>query len=73
MPLYDYRCPSCNHIIDNVWTVSTDPAEPACPLCGQLMVKSISSFEPRFIGSGFYETDYKKKASNGKQTTDSRD
>ena len=59
-PLNDYKCPSCNHIVPNVWTISTDPAEPACTMCGQIMVKMMSTFEPRFIGSGFYETDYKK-------------
>jgi len=29
------------------------------------MKVKMSSFEPRFVGSGFYETDYKKKNSVG--------
>lgn len=65
MSLKDYQCPSCDNILSNVWSVSTDAAEPACPQCGQIMQMVYGSFTPQFIGDGFFCNDYAEKGERG--------
>ena len=68
MPIYTFKCPSCNQTKDITQSMNT-PA-PVCPRCEdsscgihlptmERVWKNIG--KPQFKGSGFYETDYKKK------------
>jgi putative FmdB family regulatory protein len=59
-PLFDYQCPMCKSVRENVLTTSINAPLPWCA-CGEQMRKMWSTFEPRFKGSGFYENDYKQK------------
>lgn len=71
MPLYEYRCLSCNHIFDVIQKVSDAPLTD-CPECGKKVEKCMSSPAAlQFKGSGFYITDYAKKKSGktGKTST----
>lgn len=56
MPLYEFKCPSCN-VIQEVLQKFEDEA-PIC--CGKKCDRVISNTgRPIFKGTGFYETDYK--------------
>lgn len=59
MPIYEYRCETCQKIHEVIQKFS-DPPLKSCPVCGgpaQKMV-SLSSFQLK--GTGWYKTDYKK-------------
>ena len=68
MPLYTYRCPSCNKVEDVLQSLK-EP-NPVCERCVKAscgihtpeMKRVFSDIgKPQFKGSGFYETDYKEK------------
>jgi len=57
-PIYTYLCKSCGEF--ELFQTKTDPIE-VCPKCGYSTVQRLISptSPPKFIGSGFYENDYK--------------
>ena len=60
MPIYTFRC-KCGNEIDLLVDV-TDKDLRMCQTCGCGMKRGFNSIgKPQFKGSGFYETDYKKK------------
>jgi putative FmdB family regulatory protein len=64
MPIYTFRC-KCGNEID-VLTDSCDMDLRMCSKCGCGMKRLVGKTgKPQFKGSGFYETDYKKKAKPG--------
>ena len=61
MPLYEYRCESCDHQFEVIQKFSDTPIA-VCPKCGQgPVVKLMSSPAFPFKGSGWYITDYARK------------
>lgn len=45
MPLYEYRCPDCDHRFEVLQRVGEDAAGVACPECGsEKPVKQFSTF-----------------------------
>lgn len=61
MPLYEYRCQSCQHQFEVIQKFS-DPPIGKCPNCGEeTVVKLFSSPAFQFKGSGWYITDYARK------------
>jgi putative FmdB family regulatory protein len=61
MPLYEYRCQSCQHQFEVIQKFS-DPPIGKCPSCGEgAVVKLFSSPAFQFKGSGWYITDYARK------------
>ena len=61
MPLYEYRCQSCQHQFEVIQKFS-DPPIGTCPSCSQgPVVKLLSSPAIQFKGSGWYITDYARK------------
>jgi putative FmdB family regulatory protein len=61
MPLYEYQCESCAHRFERIQKFSDPPVE-TCPSCGGGVKKLLSSPAIQFKGSGWYITDYAKKA-----------
>src|SRR3990172_3017609 len=62
MPLYEYQCDSCGARFELIRKFS-DPPLTVCPTCGAERVrKLISSPAFQFKGSGWYVTDYARKA-----------
>lgn len=62
MPTYDYICEACWHKFEKFQSMSEKPLK-KCPECGKGVRKLIGSgVGVVFKGSGFYETDYKKKS-----------
>ena len=69
MPIYEYRCQSCDHDLEVMQKLS-DPELSDCPACGQPQLKKlISPVSFRLKGSGWYETDFKQ----GKQKNVAKD
>ena len=63
MPLYEYRCESCQHQFEVIQKFSDAPIA-VCPKCGAgPVVKLLSSPAFQFKGSGWYITDYARKDS----------
>jgi putative FmdB family regulatory protein len=61
MPLYEYQCDSCGNRFERIQKFS-DPPVDKCPMCGGVVRKLISSPAIQFKGSGWYITDYARKA-----------
>lgn len=60
MPIYEYKCQTCEHIFDVLQKMSDDPLT-YCPECGEPKLKKLLSAPNfRLKGGGWYETDFKK-------------
>jgi len=61
MPIYEYECQHCGHVLDALQKIS-DPPLTHCASCGEPGLKKLVS-APRFRlkGKGWYETDFKDK------------
>ena len=72
MPIYEYECQSCGHVLDALQKISDDPLK-HCPDCGEPALKKLLS-APRFRlkGSGWYETDFKDKNRRNIASSDSK-
>jgi len=59
MPIYEYQCEQCDHILEAIQKMSDAPLS-ECPACGKPALKKlISASGFRLKGSGWYETDFK--------------
>lgn len=78
MPIYEYRCPDCQHQFEALQSMSADPIR-ECPECGSDKVARVLHAPAiHFKGSGFYNTDYgtrkraaEKSSSNGSSDSSS--
>ena len=63
MPTYDYVCDACRHAFEEFQGMS-DRLLRTCPSCGKRRLRRLFGTGAGIIfkGSGFYETDYKKKS-----------
>jgi putative FmdB family regulatory protein len=67
MPFYTFKCPECEDIKEVLQGMNDSP--PTCGKCSKMVPRHIVDMKrvfgetgkPQFKGSGFYETDYKKK------------
>jgi putative FmdB family regulatory protein len=69
MPIYEYRCLNA-HTFEVIQSMSDDPVE-TCEVCGAPVERVFHPVAVHFKGSGFYSTDYAKKAKAGKDGGDS--
>ena len=62
MPTYDYVCDACDYAFEEFHSM-TAPALKTCPECKKNALRRLIGTGAGIIfkGSGFYETDYKKK------------
>ncbi len=62
MPTYDYECPKCAYKFELLQKMNEKPLA-KCPKCGSDKVKRLIGAGTGIIfkGTGFYETDYKRK------------
>jgi putative FmdB family regulatory protein len=63
MPIYEYRCTN-GHTFEVIQSMSDDPIE-TCEVCGAPVERVFHPVAVHFKGSGFYTTDYAKKAKAG--------
>ena len=69
MPTYDYECSKCGHKFE-VFQNMKDEMLKKCPKCKSKVKRLIGRGSGViFKGSGFYETDYKKKSSERSHST----
>jgi putative FmdB family regulatory protein len=61
MPTYEYRC-SNGHQFEVFQAMADDPVS-ECPECGAAVERLFHPVAVHFKGSGFYTTDYARKAS----------
>jgi putative FmdB family regulatory protein len=70
VPIYEYRCPQ-GHTFE-VFQRMSDPPTEACEICGASPVeKVLFPVAVHFKGSGFYSTDYGRKAKKAAKDGDS--
>ena len=70
MPTYDYHCDACQYAFEKFHSMMDKPVK-KCPKCGKLKVRRLLGTGGGIIfkGSGFYQTDYKKKPEGEKDKT----
>jgi putative FmdB family regulatory protein len=63
MPTYDYQCGACGHEWELFQSMNDSPVQ-SCPKCKKRKAKRLLGLGAGLIfkGTGFYETDYKKKS-----------
>ncbi len=66
MPLYEYKCKKCKNRIEVLQKAHSAPPL-ACPKCGGILEKQVSSPAIQFKGSGWYITDYAQKNTPSKE------
>jgi putative FmdB family regulatory protein len=77
MPIYEYRCKN-GHQFEVSQSMSEDPVA-TCQECGAPVERVFHPVAVHFKGSGFYTTDYARKASakasadGGSESKDSKD
>ncbi len=60
MPIYEYGCQKCDHMMDALQKIADAPLVD-CPQCGEPGLRRLLSAPSfRLKGSGWYETDFKK-------------
>lgn len=70
MPIYEYQCLKCGERSEVMQRVSDAPLT-TCPECGGELKKLISAPAFQFKGSGWYVTDYARKAAAGGEAASS--
>ena len=61
MPTYEYKCPN-GHLFEKTYPRISSQRSAKCPKCGKRAERLISGGAGLvFKGSGFYQTDYKRK------------
>lgn len=70
MPLYEYRCRSCNHQFE-VQQSFSDDALTVCPECEGELRKVFNPVGISFKGSGFYKNDSRSSSSSSSSSAGS--
>lgn len=61
MPLYSYKCGTCNEVYDIKRSFEESSLEALCDKCHTIMIRQWGNIGVQFNGSGFYSTDNRKK------------
>ncbi|MCK6512851.1 zinc ribbon domain-containing protein [Myxococcota bacterium] len=70
MPLYEYGCSACGHIVELMQSASLAKAPDACEKCGSsTMEKMLSRTSFILKGDGWYKDGYSKGSAPNKDTT----
>jgi len=67
MPRYDYRCTSCQHDFEVTRAIGQS-ADECCPRCDSPAKRIYNAVGVVFKGSGFHNTDYRKRPTTGPDT-----
>lgn len=62
MPIYEYRCTSCDSTFEVLQKFSDTPLT-TCEKCGGVLERLLSPPGLQFKGTGWYVTDYARKSS----------
>jgi len=70
MPIYKFKCSKCRNVLELLQNFEDSNPVCNCSKNNNMMDKLISiTGRPKFSGSGFYETDYKKKSNKSLEVT----
>lgn len=69
MPSYDFKCEPCESTFEITRSVS-DRSDVCCPECGAVAKRVFTPVGVVFKGSGFHNTDYRPKKSDGGKEAD---
>ncbi len=73
MPIYEYQCQHCEHKLEAIQKVG-DASLTDCPQCKQeTLRKLVSAAIFKLKGDGWYETDFKDKKPQKKDTPEKND
>lgn len=61
MPIYEYRCESCDNVFEEIHQHADDIMEEPCPKCGKEAHRMISNTTFVLKGGGWYVTEYGNK------------
>jgi putative FmdB family regulatory protein len=61
MPIYEFFCRPCGTKVEKLVKMG-ELATPICSKCGEQTVKVYSVPALQFVGTGFYNNDYKKNS-----------
>jgi len=62
MPLWDFFCVNCQSTTELLLPNLEHAKKAKCKICKGKLSRLASAATPKFVGKGFYETDYKTKA-----------
>jgi putative FmdB family regulatory protein len=68
LPIYGYRCLKCENYFE-IFVSVNDRSAKSCPKCGGETTKLFYPAGIIFKGSGFYATDYVKKETSDKDSS----
>ncbi len=73
MPTYEYECNACGHKFEEFQSMTDKPLR-KCPECRKLKLQRLIGTGAGIIfkGSGFYETDYKRKGGSSSSSSESK-
>lgn len=63
MPIYEYKCTKCGEVFETIQKFSDKPLK-NCKFCNGRVERLISNTSFQLKGSGWYLTDYARKASS---------
>lgn len=67
MARYDFVCGTCGYKDEKILLMKNRNAPQECPQCKCIMVRQVGCPGFKFVGTGFYENDYKKPKDIKKQ------
>lgn len=70
MPIYEYKCSKCGEIFEAFQKINDNPLN-KCRFCSGKVERLISQSSFQLKGSGWYLTDYSRKAATSESKTDS--
>ena len=61
MPIYEYQCTECDHIIEKIESFESEIRTIICPFCNGISNRILSLGSFHLKGSGWYKDGYGKK------------
>ena len=69
MPIYEYQCTECDHIIEKIESFKSEIRTIMCPFCNGISNRILSLGSFHLKGSGWYKDGYGKKKQETKTET----
>ena len=69
MPIYEYQCTECDHIIEKIESFESEIRTIICPFCNGISNRILSLGSFHLKGSGWYKDGYGKKKQKAKTET----
>ena len=69
MPIYEYQCTECDHIIEKIESFKSEIRTIICPFCNGISNRKLSLGSFHLKGSGWYKDGYGKKKQETKTET----